>query len=560
MDLAQLLIQARGLAAVPSLGAGLEVYHGTTPLLDSRSAPLAGAVLDELRSRDAARALGPAAITPLKDRDDWNVIGAVAVWADPRVGRVSRGALGGWVPWALLVWLASVVWVFRTLDARDDSGVRRFRFAIGACVVGAGLVGAAAAANVTASARAATDRWLTGTRVLIEEAAHRLPARAGEAASPVLSRIAREAEVMPGDSGSFDVAREDSGGVARASIAVRVMHGHWLTLRALPLETGSGGWLGLTLGLALLGPAALALVRWAEGLRARPRRLRETLTAWGFLAPATAHLAVFSFAPMLFALYLSVHRWSPIEPARPFVGLANFVAIAKDPLVWISLRNTVLYTLHVPVAMALALAVALALNSGGHFVRLVRTAFFLPYVSSVVAVALVWQWLYHPDFGLLNYALKTVGLGPIDWLGNPKTALLAVMGISIWVQVGYQMVVFLAGLQGIPQDYLDAARVDGAGPWRRFWRITFPLLRPVTLFVLVTGLITSFQVFTFIYVLTDGGPLHATDVIVYRIYQTAWEFLQFGRASALALVLVVLLLGLTWAQFRLLDRRSDEVA
>jgi multiple sugar transport system permease protein len=131
------------------------------------------------------------------------------------------------------------------------------------------------------------------------------------------------------------------------------------------------------------------------------------------------------------------------------------------------------------------------------------------------------------------------------------------MVVSIWVQVGYQMIVFLAGLQGIPQDYLDAARVDGASPWQRFWRVTFPLLRPVTLFVLVTGVITSFQVFTLIYVLTDGGPLHATDVLVYRIYQMAWEFLQFGNASALALMLFALLFGATWLQLRLLGKRVD---
>lgn len=558
LDLAKLLIHVRGLAAVPTLATGLEVYHGTTPLLDSRSAPLPVQVLDALRERDVAQDVGPAAVNPLKDRDDWNVIGAVAV--EPAGDRVTRGALGGWVPLALLVWLGGLVWVGWALRAHRVEGKRHFRAALGGSLVGAVLVGAAAAANASASGRAATDRWLTGTRLLIEEAAHRLPAKTVDEAITAFSSIARGAELVPGDSDSFAAAREVVAGAPRARVAVRLGHGHWLALRALPLETGSGGWLGLTLGLALLGPAALALLRWTERMRARPRGLRETVTAWGFLAPAALHLAVFSFAPMLFALYLSVHRWSPIEPVRPFVGLANFMDIARDPLVWTSLRNTLLYTLHVPIAMALALAVALALTSGGRLVRLVRTAFFLPYVSSVVAIALVWQWIYHPDFGLLNYALQSVGLGPFDWLGNPRTALLAVMGISVWVQVGYQMVVFLAGLQGIPQDYLDAARVDGAGAWRRFWRITFPLLRPVTLFVLVTGIITSFQVFTFVYVLTDGGPLHATDVIVYRIYQIAWEFQQFGRASALALFLFLLLLGLTWTQFRLLDRRGDHVA
>jgi ABC-type sugar transport system permease subunit len=313
----------------------------------------------------------------------------------------------------------------------------------------------------------------------------------------------------------------------------------------------------LCLAIALLGPAAAVLMGWLARARTNPRARRETLTAWVFLSPAALHLAVFAFMPIAFAAYLSFHRWSPIDPVKPFVGLDNFTALARDPLVWISLRNTLLYSLHVPVAMAIALGLALALQRQSRGAKIARTVFFLPYVSSVVAIALVWQWMYNADFGLLNYLLSIVGLAPVDWLGSPRTALVAVMIVSIWVQVGYQMVVFLAGLQGIPQVYQDAARVDGASAWQRFRHVTLPLLRPVTLFVLVTGVITSFQVFTLIYVLTDGGPLHATDVLVYRIYQMAWEFLQFGGASALSLVLLILLLGATWVQFRMLGRRVD---
>jgi ABC-type sugar transport system permease subunit len=143
----------------------------------------------------------------------------------------------------------------------------------------------------------------------------------------------------------------------------------------------------------------------------------------------------------------------------------------------------------------------------------------------------------------------------VDWLGDSRTALVAVMIVSVWLQVGYQMVLFLAGLQAIPQDYVDAARVDGANAWQRFWRVTFPLLRPVTLFVLVTGIITSFQVFTLVFILTGGGPLHGTDVIVLHIYRMAWDLLQFGGASALSVVLFLLLFVATWIQFRLLGRR-----
>jgi ABC-type sugar transport system permease subunit len=158
---------------------------------------------------------------------------------------------------------------------------------------------------------------------------------------------------------------------------------------------------------------------------------------------------------------------------------------------------------------------------------------------------------------LINHVLTRVRLAPVNWLGDRRTALVAVMLVSVWMQLGYQLTVFLAGLRAIPPAYLDAARVDGASAWQRFWRVTFPLLRPVTLFVLVTGLIGAFQVFALVMVLTGGGPLGVTDVIVYRIYRTAWEVLQFGDASALALLLCALLFGATWAQLKLLDRRVE---
>src|SRR2546430_9049315 len=271
----------------------------------------------------------------------------------------------------------------------------------------------------------------------------------------------------------------------------------------------------------------------------------------------TLSRSVFSFVPMLFVLYLSVHRWTLVDPARPFVGLANFERMFTDPVVWVSLRNTVLYVLYVPVSIVLSLGAALALHRQRWAVHLARTVFFLPYVCSVVAIALVWQWLYQADFGVINSLLSAMGLRPLDWLGSPRTALVAVMIVSVWVQLGYQMTVFLAGLQGVPQAYLDAARGDGASVWQRFWRVSFPLLKPVTLFVLVTGIIGSVPGFSFSYVLTDGGPLHATDVMAYRIYQTAWELLQLGYASALSLLLFVVLFGVTRAHFTLVGKQVE---
>lgn len=537
-DLVQLLAQSRGLGRLPGWAGRVEVYHGTAPLVHATAAALPAAVFADLRERETTRSLDGALLTPLKDRDDWDVVGAVAV-----TPMAPEPMLADW---------NVVVLVLLTLSGAL-AVVGRRRWVI-ACWGAAAAVGLAAYLAVVQAERDATDRWLRETTLVLERAAVRIPARGGTLLSQ-LAPIGGEAELATSDSGPVEVRRVTSDGVRRAEARVRTSHGRWIVIRAPAAEAGAGGWLVLTLLIAALGPAGVLLLGWIDRTRARPRALRETLAAWGFLTPATLHLALFSFGPMLFAVYLALHRWSPIEPARPFVGLANFAAVVRDPLVWISLRNTLLYTLHVPVAMAIALGAALLLRRRGRATRLARTALFLPYVSSAVAIALVWQWMYHPEFGLLNYLGGLVGLAPVDWLGNPHTALAAVMLVSIWVQVGYQMVVFLAGLQGIPQDYLDAALVDGASPWRRFWRVTFPLLRPVTLFVLVTGIITSFQVFTLVYVLTDGGPLHATDVLVYRIYQMAWEFLQFGPASALALLLFVFLFAATWVQFRLLGKQ-----
>ena len=312
-------------------------------------------------------------------------------------------------------------------------------------------------------------------------------------------------------------------------------------------------------GAALAVLVALATWLWRWAGRTPERRRRETLAAWSFLGVPLLHLTAFSFLPLGFTVYLAFHEWSLIERTKPFVGLANFRELARDPLFWTTLRNTALYTTYVPVTMAAALGLALLLNRRRGGERVLRTVVFLPFVTSAVAIAIVWQWMFNPDFGLVNYALRLLHLPAFDWLGSPHTALLAIILVTVWTQVGYQMVVFLAGLQGIPQSYYDAALVDGATPWKRFRHVTLPLLRPVVLFVLVTGIISGFQVFTLVYMMTEGGPLHSTDVIVYRIYQTAWEFLRFGSASAMALVLFGILLAVTAVQFKLLGRRVEYV-
>ncbi|HTP13605.1 MAG TPA: extracellular solute-binding protein, partial [Bacteroidota bacterium] len=238
--------------------------------------------------------------------------------------------------------------------------------------------------------------------------------------------------------------------------------------------------------------------------RAKGRARTETRTALAFLSPSLIHLVVFIFTPIVFAAYLSTHRWDIVVPDTPFVGLNNFGEMLGDATFWNALKNTLVYTLNVPAGMAISLGVALLMNKKLRGLGFLRTLYFLPSVTSFVAIALVWMWIYHPTFGAANFVLNLVGIPPVQWLNSTQTAMISVIVFSIWLGLGYQMVIFLAGLQGIPEELYDAARIDGSNHWDRFWHVTLPLLKPTTFFILVTSLIGSFQVFTSIYVMTAG--------------------------------------------------------
>ena len=312
--------------------------------------------------------------------------------------------------------------------------------------------------------------------------------------------------------------------------------------------------------LALAAAGGLAGLLVALGLHlaqlaSRPRVLGRTLAAWGLLAPAAALILAFTLGPLLFSLWISLHEWRLIDPAPLFRGFDNYAALLLDREWWSAIGNTALFTLHVPVAMAVALAVAILTRGSRRALRWARLALFLPGITSVAAIAVVWKWLLSDQYGLVNRGLERAGLGSVPWLTSPDTALASLMIIGIWMVVGYQMVVFQAGLAAIPRDWYDAARVDGAGPWQRFRHITLPGLRHTLFFVLVTSIIGSFQVFGLVYVMTEGGPLGATDVAVYHIYREAWEFLQFGNAAAMSWLLFVVVFAATWLHFRFLDAR-----
>jgi multiple sugar transport system permease protein len=305
-------------------------------------------------------------------------------------------------------------------------------------------------------------------------------------------------------------------------------------------------------GWAVVAGVGFSLVRSV----ARPLQLREAAHAWAFLAPSLLHLLVFSLGPIVFSLWLSFHEWDLLSTARPFVGIDNYRALAGDAEFLRSLRNTAVYVLFVPVGMVVALALALLVNRSIPGVHVLRAVFFLPYITSFVAISLVWRWMFQPDVGLLNGVLGWLGIPPQPWLSSPVTALPSLMLMSIWMYAGYMMVIFLAGLQSIPASLYESARIDGAGAWQRFLYITVPMLRPTTLFLLVTMVIFMFQVFTAVYVMTEGGPLHATDVIVYHIYRNAWEYLRMGYASAMAWVLFAVVFVITLVQFRWLGART----
>jgi multiple sugar transport system permease protein len=280
---------------------------------------------------------------------------------------------------------------------------------------------------------------------------------------------------------------------------------------------------------------------------------RGWLTAYLFLAPGLLLFAVFRVYPLLEGLRLSFTNARLGRAAEAFVGLANYERLLDDTRFHVSLVNTVFYTVAstLPI-LAIPLLLAVALNRGA-LRTLLRGAFFFPFTLSVVTVGLTWLWLLDPVVGPFNYYLRGVGAPVRSWLADPATAMWAIIATTVWWLTGYYLVIYLAGLQDIPRDLYEAAAIDGAGPGRSFWSITLPLLRPVLLFVFVTHMIGSFQVFGQVFILTQGGPGDATRTVVQHLYETAFQnFFHFGSASAMAWVLFAIILVFSVLQFRLL--------
>lgn len=281
-----------------------------------------------------------------------------------------------------------------------------------------------------------------------------------------------------------------------------------------------------------------------------PVRRREAL--WGYLmiAPMMLGLFVFFYVALGASLVISMTDWDLLTTPI-WQGFNNYAQLLNNENFRTGLVNTARFTLlNVPFGLLVSLVLALALNSKIRFRGLYRLIFFLPVMTMPVAISVVWQYIYNPDFGLLNQVLKNFGVERIRWLNDPSTAMAALVIMSVWMGAGYGMIVILAGLQNIPREYYEAAEVDGANGLQLFFGITLPLLTPTLFFVVVTSMISSLQVFDIVYTLTKGGPLNSTRSIVYNIYEDGFRFFRMGDASASAWILFILILIITAIQFR----------
>lgn len=290
--------------------------------------------------------------------------------------------------------------------------------------------------------------------------------------------------------------------------------------------------------------------------------MKNSYTAWLFLAPALTVMAIFFLIPVLAAFGLSLtdfdlYALADIGNLR-LVGLDNYLELLHRPLFWAALGHTLYFVVAgVPLSIAASLGAALLLNSRAARCRaFFRTALFAPVVTTVVAVAVIWRYLLHTRYGLFNYLLGLMGIAPVDWLGNPHWAMPAIILFAVWKNFGYNMIIFLAGLQSIPEDLYEAARIDGASAPRQFWNITLPMLGPTLLMVGILTMTGYFQLFAEPYVMTQGGPLQSTVSVLYLMYEDAFKWWNLGLASAVAFMLFLFMFAATAVMVRLSRRRG----
>ncbi|ETA49553.1 carbohydrate ABC transporter permease [Ponticoccus alexandrii] len=284
--------------------------------------------------------------------------------------------------------------------------------------------------------------------------------------------------------------------------------------------------------------------------------MSRRLTPYLLIAPLLAFIAVFTYLPILSSVNLSFREWDFLTDGKPWVGMENYRLVLSSSEFWNAVRVTGIFALiSVPLRLALALAIASYLVREALPQRLLRGALFLPSVTSTVAIAVVFSWLFATDYGVINAALATFGIPKVYWLQNPQLALWVIVLVNTWKQLGYDIVLYIAGLQAISKDLYDAAEIDGGGRFHVFRRVTVPLVMPTTYFLLVISVIEAFQVFTVVDVMTRGGPAGATDMIVNMLYRVGFTLFDIGQGSAIAVLLFVLLIALAIFKARVLGRR-----
>ena len=294
---------------------------------------------------------------------------------------------------------------------------------------------------------------------------------------------------------------------------------------------------------------------WGRGGHMKKSKLERSRNRWGivFILPQLISLVCLGMIPIVIAFVLSFFDWNGFS-SPVFTGFQNFKAVFTDPDTAIAIKNTLLYSvIYVPCSIVLSLGLAILLNKawGKMFYRAV---FFLPQIVTSVGIAVVWSWIYQPQFGILNMILKFFGIQGKEWLRDPSTAMGAVIVMSIWWALGYNIVLFLAGLQNVPRTYVDAAKIDGANERQVFFNITVPLISPTTLLVTITTMINAFQVFDQMFLLTSGGPAKKTYTMAIHIYQTAFKSYELGKASTAALILFFVVVAVSVIQFKLSDK------
>lgn len=525
LDPAGFLRRVRALVALPDWSPDVEVYLGTAPLVRATDPSLSLATIATVSGRSVPQWISGAALAPIPGPVAGRLVGVVRVRphlpADP------------FDPWLLaLLGATALAGAVASLQMRG----RRWGWWLAAYAVTALALGGVAVGAANARMRAATVQWLRETGVLIEDAGSRLPRTPTSMIAQTFSGLSADGHLVVDTSSDPVLERALAGTRGGSPLPIWLGGGRWLSLVPPPDDWTVAARDAVAGTAALAGVLLLVALSWGARDRARPGQTEDTISAWMFLAPAGVHLTALTVAPLAVLVYVALHRWDLVGGAGKFVGLENLAAIVTSGDTWTALGRTALFTLHVPIATALALGLALAAR--GAPTPLVRVLLVAPPFASVAAVGLAWR----------------NGLATWGWLDRPDTALWVLAGIAAVLQVGYQVPAFLAGLDRIPEALWDAAALDGAGRWSRFRRVTEPLLRPLTLTILVTGVVVAVQVFTLARV---TGP-HAPELAAPLLYRHGWGEGRLDLAAAFAVLVAGLLVIVGVLQIRLWGRGAAD--